>query len=72
MLDVDRPLFFGDAHRLEGLVLADQHRMVVLRLREASTMDVTAAMVLADLHRELKARGVRLARCDGSSTVFTV
>jgi SulP family sulfate permease len=72
VIDVDRPLFFGDAHRLEEIVLADQHRAIVLRLSVACTMDVTAAMVLLDMHRELDQRGVRLALSDVAPEVYAL
>jgi SulP family sulfate permease len=72
VIDVDRPLFFADAHRFEEIVLADRHRVVVMRLGVASTMDVTAALVLHDLHRELAARGVRLVLSDVAPPVLAL
>jgi SulP family sulfate permease len=72
VIDVDRPLFFGDAHRLEEIVLADRHRVLVMRLAVASTMDVTAALVLRDLHHELHARGVRLVLSDVAPPVLAL
>jgi SulP family sulfate permease len=72
VIDMDRPLFFADAHRFEEIVLADRHRAIVMRLAAATTMDVTAAMVLIDLRRELANRGVRLVLSDVQPAVLAL
>jgi MFS superfamily sulfate permease-like transporter len=43
-----------------------------MRLGLAPTMDVTAAIALQDLHRDLAARGVRLVLCRVSPHEFAL
>ncbi|MNY14279.1 C4-dicarboxylic acid transporter DauA [compost metagenome] len=62
--EVDRPLFFGDARRFAETVLADVHcRGMVLGLGAVTTLDVTAAIALGNVVRELQHRGVKVALC---------
>ncbi|HEY9854480.1 MAG TPA: SulP family inorganic anion transporter [Stenomitos sp.] len=59
--DVDRPLFFGDAHRFADMVLSDPNRKaVIIDMSTTTTMDVTAALCFEDLVRELRKRGVKV------------
>ncbi|HEY9900410.1 MAG TPA: SulP family inorganic anion transporter [Pantanalinema sp.] len=68
--EVDRPLFFGDARRFAETVLSDVHcRGLVLGMAAVTTMDVTAAIALGNVVRELQHRGVKVALCGLSAEV---
>ncbi|MFP5504203.1 MAG: SulP family inorganic anion transporter, partial [Candidatus Sericytochromatia bacterium] len=62
--DLDRPLFFGDARRFLETLLADtDRRAVILKMDAVTTLDVTAAVALADGLWVLRRRGVIVALC---------
>lgn len=63
--DLDRPLFFGDAQRfVETMRALDDRRAVVLCMGSVTTMDITAALALAETLANLRRRGVAVALCD--------
>lgn len=62
--EVDRPLFFGDAHRFAETILRDVRcRGLVLGMGAVTTMDATAAIALGGVIRELQSRGGKVALC---------
>lgn len=70
VLEVDRPLFFGDARRFaETLLDKAKSRGLVLDLGGVATMDVTAAIALGEVIRELQHRKIKVALCALESEV---
>lgn len=62
--DLDRPLFFADAHRFaEALQAEPGRRAVILRLDATTTLDVTAAQALEDVLATLRRRGTLAVLC---------
>ena len=62
--ELDRPLFFGDAQRFLETLLSDPgRRAVILKMDAVTTLDVTAAVALADGLWVLRRRGVIVALC---------
>jgi sulfate permease, SulP family len=62
--DLDRPLFFGDAHRFAQTMLESPiDRAVVLCMDSVTTMDVTAALALGETLVNLRRREVAVALC---------
>lgn len=62
--DLDRPLFFADAHRFaEALRAEPGRRAVILRLEGTTTLDVTAAQALDDVLATLRRRGTLAVLC---------
>lgn len=71
--ELDRPLFFGDAHRFASTVLeTPEARAVVLRMDSVTTLDVTAAIALSEALAGLRRRGVAVALCGVQPAVATL
>jgi SulP family sulfate permease len=62
VLELEGPLFFGTAYRLDKEVqaLARSARFIILDFRRAATIDATAAVMLEQLSKRLSVGGVRL------------
>ncbi|MGB8437540.1 MAG: SulP family inorganic anion transporter [Burkholderiales bacterium] len=62
ILELEGPLFFGTAYRLDKEVkaLARSARFIILDFRRAATIDATGAVILEQLSRRLTVDGVRL------------
>ncbi len=68
---IDGPFFFGGAGNFEH-TLAQTHtdpRILIIRLRRVSFMDMTGLQTLEEAILNLKARGIRIILCEANERV---
>ena len=68
---IDGPLFFGAVGNFEQ-TLAQTHtdpRILIIRLRRVSFMDMTGLQSLEEAILNLKARGIRIILCEANERV---
>ncbi len=58
--EISGPLFFGAAERLTEIHVKDFTKVLILRMRSVTAIDITAMNALENIHRNCQKNGVRL------------
>ncbi len=72
VFEIDGPMFFADSEKFSGFPVKDGDRVMILRMRNVPSIDVSAMRNLEALHRTCTQRGVLLLFSHVNEQPFSV